>query len=350
MAVHSRSAHVDAQTPAADGGSAFPHAPAPPTPCRGARRRGSLADGRMPSTRPPWRTVLIAVAALLIAGAGLVVGAITWSVEHFSSHVERVSRVFPDGGRPSGSPESLTFLTVGLEPVAGSLFPDAIALVHVTGDRSAVQVVFLPVDATLDVPRGGAPALRDVFTSGGPSALVQAVEGASGVRIDHYVEMDFTGFRAITDALGGVEADIPAPFSNRGHTLAAGRQHLDGDAALAYLRFSGRPDAGAPELREQVLVTALFDRLGQMTSGDIRQLQNFTEALTGAVRVDDTLSDTALVQLAWSLRGVARPKFVTVPVAGQGGSAVPYLDQTRAAAVWRYLREDSLGDHVTEFR
>nr|WP_246323797.1 LCP family protein [Petropleomorpha daqingensis] len=299
----------------------------------------------MPASRPPWRTVLIIVAALVVAGAGLLVGAVTWSVEHFSSHVQRVSGVFPEGGRPASAAGSLTFLTVGVEPVAGSLLPDAIALVHVTGARTGVQVVFLPVDASL----GQSPTLREVFGAGGPSALLEAVESASHVRVDHYAEVDFTGFRAVTDALGGVEADVPAPFNNHGHSFAAGRQHLDGDAALAYVRSTPQPGTTLPEQREQVLVSALFDRLEQMTSGDLRRLQSFTEALTGAVRVDDTLSDTALVQLAWSLRDVSRPDFVTVPVTG-GGTGAPVLDQTRAEAVWRYLQEDSLGDHLAEFR
>jgi hypothetical protein len=101
-------------------------------------------------------------------------------------------------------------------------------------------------------------------------------------------------------------------------------------------------------------MTALFSRItedGLLT--DLGRITRTLDTLAEAVRVDDTLGDTELVQLGWSLRSVSRLDFVTAPMVGsvvEDGRLVATFDPVRAPALWAYLRDDVLSEHLDEFR
>jgi hypothetical protein len=111
--------------------------------------------------------------------------------------------------------------------------------------------------------------------------------------------------------------------------------------------------AGAPE-RQQRVVQALFGRIGELGGlSDIGRLTGLLDPVTGALRVDESLADEDLVATAWEFRGVGDPEFVPAPVGASGeeaGQPVSHLDEERAAALWRYLRDDALAAHLDEFR
>ncbi len=91
----------------------------------------------------------------------------------------------------------------------------------------------LAPDTWVKAERG---TLEEAFAAAGPQGAVRAVEGLSGVRVDHYVELDFAGLAAVTDAVGGITVDVPAPYRSRGHDFAPGPQRLDGERTVAYVR------------------------------------------------------------------------------------------------------------------
>lgn len=94
-------------------------------------------------------------------------------------------------------------------------------------------------------------------------------------------------------------------------------------------------------------------RAAQTAAGDFRRLKRSIAAVTRVLRVDDTLADTELVPLAWTFHNVARPEFVTAPVEHttvENRQEVQHLDQARAGAPWSHLRDDSLSEHLDEFR
>lgn len=228
-----------------------------------------------------------------------------------------------------------------------------VALVHLTGDRQRVQVVSLPPGLRTDAddPRGG-PSLREVVASSGPRSLVGVVESLTDVRVDHYAELDFAGFVAMTEVLGGVTVDVPEPHSSDGHSFSTGPQHLQGGEALAYMRTGTAEDDGAAD-RQQAVLRALYDRVseqGLLTSlGRIRGLLGL---LTRSLRVDAAVDDAVLTQLAWDLRGVGVLDLVTTPVRRvdtDGGRPVLHLDPDRAGRLWDYLRTDTLAEHISEF-
>ena len=79
---------------------------------------------------------------------------------------------------------------------------------------------------------------NEAFNIGGPGCTVRQFEQLTGVRVDHYVVVDFNGFKSMVDAIGGVEVCIPHAVNDPiGHiTLPAGTHKFSGDQALNYVR------------------------------------------------------------------------------------------------------------------
>jgi len=292
------------------------------------------------------------IIGLFLVCSGLAIAAATWTTKHIEGTVERVPDVFPKGDRPVKTAAGLTFLLVGRDPISDTTrdsMADAVMLVHVSGGRKDAQVVYLPVSARVGA---AGPTLDAVFSQGGPVELIGQIEELTGVRIDHYAELDFAGFQSVTDALGGVELDVPVPYSNAGYDFPVGRQHLDGAAALAYVRDAGRQAELGSAVRHQAMVAAMFDRVSEQgLLSDMGRLTGMLDSMASALRVDDTLGEVDFVQLMWSLRGLDQPDFLVAPVepsSAQDGTMT--FDAARTDPLWGYVREDVLDQHVDEFR
>jgi LCP family protein required for cell wall assembly len=320
-------------------GSSMPAEPAP----RGVDA-ASAEHGRhrqRPAPREWWMTALFVVVGVLAAVTGVALGAAALTVDNLGDEVARLSDAFPSGDRPSAAPESLTFLAVGTTPAKGTGGPaaESLTLVHVTGDRKGMQVVGLPTGDAGGIAGAAGATLGEAFDTGGTQRLVGAVEALTGVRVDHVALLDFAGFQAMTDALGGVTIDVPVPYRGGGHVFPAGPQRVDGAAALAYVRTSGPGVRAGAADRQQQVIQALFDRVSEQgLHSDLGRLTETLLSLTRSVQLDESLDNPGLVALAWELRGVGSPDYVTAPT------------DARAAALWAYLRTDSLGEHLGEFR
>ncbi len=295
---------------------------------------------------------LVAVAVL----GGLLIALGTEQVDGAAGSVGRADDAFPDDAdRPAPTGEgALTFLLVGVDPsdaATGETRAEATLLVRLTGDRQHVQAVTLAPDTWVE---SEGSTVEEAFAANGPEGAVRAVEELSGVRMDHYAELDFAGLAALTDALGGITVEVPVAYRNRGHDFAPGPQVLDGEQAVAYVRNgSAATRAGAPD-RYRRVVQGLVDRVrGLGTFTEVGRLSGLFAPLAAALRVDATLGDEALVATAWEFRGVSAPEFLSAPaadVAEVDGRQVSHLHEERAAALWRHMREDTLAAHVDEFR
>jgi LCP family protein required for cell wall assembly len=276
-------------------------------------------------------------------------------VDTVAEDVGRIADPFPsEADRPAVTAEqALTFLAVGVDPsdvATGSTRAEAALLLRLTGDRAHVQVVTLPLDAW--VGEAGT-TLEGAFASGGPQAVVRAVETLTGVRVDHYAELDYSGFATVTDALGGIPVDVPEAYANRGFSFSPGLQEMDGEAVVAYVRDASAETRAGAAVRQRAVVEGLFTRLAERGAfTDLGRLGGLLGSVTSVVQVDDSLADEDLVATAWEFRGVGKPEFVTAPLGGAGvedGGLVQFLDEGRSSALWSYLREDSLSVHLDEF-
>jgi LCP family protein required for cell wall assembly len=130
-----------------------------------------------------------------------------------------------------------------LPPDLGSFgdFPgaraDVIMLAQVAGNRR--QLLSIPRDLKVDVPGEGTEKINAAYSLGGANLITETVALTTGIRANHYLEIDFAGFAAIVDALGGIELDFPFPARDLNSGLlveVAGTHTVNGAAALAYAR------------------------------------------------------------------------------------------------------------------
>jgi LCP family protein required for cell wall assembly len=329
------------------------------------------------ASRPPshrGRRVLAAVGIIVLVLA-LVVGGVAWFVvDRYAGNVDRIAGVFDDldnADRPApASPatpagaDPVTFLLVGSdtrETTADGEDPgarsDAIMIARFSGDQRHAQLISIPRDSWVDIPGHGKNKINASYAFGGPSLLIQTVEQLTDVRIDHYVAIDFDGIIQVTDDLGGVDVVVAETTSNGPYTFQQGANHLDGDQARWYLGQRYGLEGGDFDRvkRQQQYLRAMFGKLfSANTFKDVGKLDSALRAVTGAVSVDDTLGNTALLKLASSMRGVTPDdvEYFTAPIEGtgrEGPASVVYLNDALGARMWEYLRNDSLAENAEEF-
>jgi LCP family protein required for cell wall assembly len=299
------------------------------------------------------RTLLASVAAgLVLAVVAGIVGAQLVS-RQLLNDVERIPDVFaplPDAERPqkpAGTEKTLNVLLVGVDSGAteDAKRNDAIMLVHIAASRLSAALVSLPSDSRVAVPDRGV-TIGSAYAAGGPSLLVRTVEQLTSLRVDHFAMVDFAGFRDITNAVGGV--DVPV---QRGRSLPAGLNHLDGDAALRYVRQpASTPSAELARVgRQQEIMKALMGKVSNvgLTSNPVKTL-TLLDSIAGAMSVDDSLSNSEMRSLGLSLRHL-RPDqvvFLTAPVGSAGNRGVVRLDTVRARGLWDAIAKDDVTEYV----
>ena len=140
---------------------------------------------------------------------------------------------------------------------------DTIMIMHVPL-IGAPTLVSIPRDSWVGIPGYGENKINAAFAFGGPELLVSTVEAATGLHIDHYVEIGFAGVAKTTDALGGVRLCPARNYqdANSGLDVKKGCQIMDGQDALAYVRMryaDPRGDLGRVA-RQQEFMSAVAKR------------------------------------------------------------------------------------------
>ncbi|HJE76422.1 MAG TPA: LCP family protein [Brevibacterium epidermidis] len=197
---------------------------------------------------------------------------------------------------------------------------DAMILAHLAADGGRVDAVQIPRDTIMDLPacddtgHGASAAMHGMINSAlnaGPACSVSAAEELTGVRVDHFINVDFDGFAAIVDALDGITVDLDEPLTDpkANLDLPAGHQTIGGDDALALARTRHAVGDGSDISRmgnQQMVMEAIIDRAksGQVLTRPDR-LYGFLDAVTSTIGVDDELdSMRALASLATTVASV----------------------------------------------
>ncbi|WEH17539.1 LCP family protein [Streptomyces sp. VNUA24] len=240
---------------------------------------------------------------------------------------------------------------------------DTMMIVHISEDRERASVVSLPRDSYAETPgrtdratgrthKGHPIKLNAAYAEGGPQLTVRTVEHMTRVKIDHYVEVDFTSFMRTVDVLGGVRICTAQPLkdSYTGLDLTAGTHELDGGQALQYVRSrhaDGSSDLGRMK-RQQRFMASL---MSQATSSGVllnpMKFRDITQAVLGSVRADKEFGTGELIDLGRALRNLtpASSEFTTVPIGRMGyavkgiGSTLKW-DDAKAARLFEALRDD----------
>ena len=200
----------------------------------------------------------------------------------------------------------------------GSSRTDTILLVHVPGLGSStrVTVVSIPRDSYVPIPGHGSDKINAAFAMGGAPMLTQTVEQATGLRLDHYAEIGFSGFAGLVDALGGVTVCPAEPISDplAGIDLPAGCQRLDGRNALGYVRTRDTPRADLDRMvNQRQFMSALLHRAASPAVWlNPWRWYSVPHAAVEALTVNQSDHVWDLARLGWALHGSTTA--MTVPI------------------------------------
>jgi LCP family protein required for cell wall assembly len=341
-------------------------------PKRKSGRRPLLLAGRA-------LTAVFAVLSLVLTG-----GAWQWSTSK-NSRLNIISALDPNSSDirdPGGQYGDEDFLIVGVDSRAGDnanmgagdtddadgARSDTVMLVNIPANRKRVVAVSFPRDLAITPmqceawnPSTGKygplydpktktwgsrmvyteTKLNSAFAFGGPKCLVKEIQKLSGLNINRFIAVDFSGFAKMVDALGGVEVCSRTPLHDYelGTVLEhGGRQVLDGPTALNYVRArqvttETNGDYGRIKRQQLFLSSLLRSLISEDTLLDLHKLNNVVNMIIGDTYVDNVKTKD-LVQLGQSLQGMAagHMTFVTVPtgVTDQNGDEPPRMADTRA--------------------
>ncbi|MCW5252868.1 LCP family protein [Streptomyces sp. SHP 1-2] len=347
------------------------HAPPETSPRRSRRAPSGRRAARPPRRRRVWRWIVLALVLLLLAVGG--VG--YWLYRGLDGNIKGVDIDRAIGGdRPERLPTSgQNVLILGSDSRAGDnaalntgkvagARSDTALVMHIPEGRREAVAVSIPRDTLVTRPEcagsdgGQVPAkervmFNSIYAQAGPACVVKTVESMSGVRMDHYVEIDFAGFKGLVDAIGGVTVTVDRDIRDKssGLDLTAGTHKLDGTESLAFVRtrhgIGDGSDLGRIGLQQQFMIALLSEIKKQDLLGSPAKTYRIADTLTAALTTDSELASlTKLAEFGRSLNGVDPSTMETIML------PVEYdrIDRNRVVAaepqagqLWKALREDA---------
>ncbi|MFD7640286.1 LCP family protein [Kitasatospora sp. NPDC059795] len=331
---------------------------------------GEHRKGRTPRRRG-LRIALFALVGVVLVAAGL--GGLAYWKLNGNLHSVDISGQLGSARPPASTDGSFNLLVLGSDSRAGAngnlaggdtgdtARSDTAMVVHVNQSHTAASVVSIPRDTLVArpactgadgkaVPAARSAMYNSAFEVGGPACAVKTTEQLTGMRMDHFVEVDFAGFASLIDAIGGVDVTTTVPISDQdsGLHLAAGTHHLGGQQALAFVRtrhgVGDGSDLGRIELQKE-MVRAMLGRVRTLgLATDPVAMWNLGDKLTKSLTTDsDLASVSSLVGLAQTLKQIGPDQLtmVTLPVGyapSDPNRVVPKSPD--AQQLWAALRAD----------
>lgn len=270
----------------------------------------------------------------------------------------------PTGARPAETPGT-TYLLVGSDSRAGlsqaqrqafdtglasGQRTDTILMIQVPSGGGPTLMLSIPRDSAVAIPGHSEGKINAAYAYGGPKLLVQTVEQATRVRIDDYIEIGFTGFVDIVDAVGGITVCPKTAIVDKlaGLNMKAGCQQVDGKTALGYSRSRHFPLGDITrELHQREVITAVGKKAANWQTVVLPwRYWQVNMAAANSLQIGRNVSPIELGRFAWAMAHSSGPgtKRCVVPYSNLGvstsfGSAVQW-DQAAAKAIFTDIRKD----------
>jgi LCP family protein required for cell wall assembly len=342
------------------------------------RRPGGSGPDRPYRRRPKPRWGRIALVAGVIFVIGGLIAAI--SLYGYASGLDKDLKrtdAFADitNGRPVKTVDgALNILIVGSDSrdpdasdeTANAWRADTLMIMHIPADHKTAQIVSIPRDLWVQIPSannascdsGSRAKINASFAFGGIPRAVRTVECMTDVHLDHVAAIDFSGFKDVTNALGGVDLPVEQTITSihKPHRVfTKGVMHMNGDEALDWIRQRkqfGRGDFARMQ-HQQEFLRALMDKAASTgTLTNPAKLNSFLKAVTAAVTVDHDFSLTDVALQFRNLRS-SNLTFLTSPNNGSqtiAGQSVVVSDREKALALYQAMAADRMTEWMAANR
>jgi LCP family protein required for cell wall assembly len=319
-----------------------------------------------------------AAVALLVVAASLTA---YFRYRSVWSSIQRVQIVGLGSRPPQYNTNALNVLLIGSDSRAGAnrkfgatvegQRSDTIMIMHISPGHRDATVLSIPRDSMVPIlacPADGPgvpgqqaePGVNErinaTFANGGPSCLWKTVEHETGIHIDHFIELAFSGFEHIVNDIGGVNICLPVAINDpdSGLHLSAGMHHVMGPQALAFWRerHIGTGSDLQRIQRDQYLMASLLQGLRQSDIlGSPTKIYSIVVDAAGAMTTDAGLNLSTMVRIADSLKGLSSNsvQFVQVPeipYPGDPGAEVMF-EQPQANRLFRAIAHDTTVPQAT---
>jgi LCP family protein required for cell wall assembly len=336
----------------------------------------------------PKHAVLKAVAGSTALVLAVLAGSVFFTFRHLEGNINKIpafENILAD--RPTEAPaetegesKPLNILIMGSDSRAGQKavlgstpgLSDTTILLHLSADRKRAYGISVPRDLMVARPAckakdgsGISPATdaaqwNEAFALGGEPCTIAQFEQMTGVRVHHFITVDFNGFKDMVDALGGVPVCLPEPVNDPiGKIyLRAGSYDITGEEALGYVRVRhgiGSVDTGdiGRMKRQQTFLASMVNKaISAKTMLNPHRLLSFLNAATRSLSMDEEFADVKeLYALAQDVRGIGLDKvqFLSMPFESYAPDPNRLAPAPEADLLWRQLREDApLARRLTE--
>lgn len=236
---------------------------------------------------------------------------------------------------------------------------DTTILLHVSADRTHALAVSIPRDTLITLPEctaengdtagGYKSKFNAAYDLGGPGCTLKAVQQMTGLPVEHFMVVDFGGFKNIVDAVGGVEICLEQAVVDKqaGLNLPKGKQVVQGKDALAFVRARKELGDGSDTSRirrQQAFLSSLVRKvLSSDTLLNPASLIGVLDAATKSLTADPEMADANnLRELAMSMKDLrpANITFTTMPWYPAGDGANVLMNKKKAKPIWQAIAND----------
>ncbi len=217
---------------------------------------------------------------------------------------------------------------------------DTIILAFVDANNKTLRLLSIPRDTYIRIPGTSTKTkINHAYAYGGIPLTTETIENLLGVDIDHYVEIDFNGFKDVIDQLGGVTINVESRMKklSEGIDLYPGEQILNGTDALAYVRYREPTYADIGRIgRQQQFLYAVAN---QVKDSSILKKAKVIKTIYNYTNTDISMRDaTALAEIVYKM-DLTKMETYTVPGDGQYINGVSYwiVDSEQLSNIITYL-------------
>ncbi|PEC12745.1 LytR family transcriptional regulator [Bacillus toyonensis] len=198
--------------------------------------------------------------------------------------------------------QPFTILIMGIEDYATdgqNGRTDSLMFATVNPKTQRISLMSIPRDSRVPiVGKDKEDKINAAHAYGGEQMAIKTVEGFLKVPVDHYIKIDFQGFKGIVDAVGGVTVDVPFDFWERSDVdyykkiqFKQGQQNLNGEEALAYVRMRKQDPNGdyGRAARQRQLLAAVAQKLNSAST--VFKIKDLTAVVGKYIKTDIPISD-----------------------------------------------------------